>query len=58
MKKIFIFLLAAAVLFASVSLAEELASLSDADLLMLYRQVSEELESRGLSAGAADPAEA
>ncbi len=55
MKKIFIFLLAAAVLFASVSLAEELASLSDADLLMLYRQVSEELESRGLSAGAADP---
>ena len=50
MKKIASILTALIILFTSVSLAEDLPSLSDADLLELYRQVSEEIECRNLSA--------
>ena len=50
MKKGFILLLSLMVLFSSVSFAGELFSLSDEDLLALYRQVSEELESRNIPA--------
>ena len=50
MKKVFIVLLAVMVLFSSVSLAEDLSSMSDAELLELYQRVKIELKSRDLPA--------
>ena len=55
MKKFFIFLLAAMVLVSSVSFAEDPASLSDEELLVLYRRVRKELENRNISAEMLDP---
>ena len=58
MKKTIIILLAAMFMMSSVSLAEDLSSLPDADLLVLYRQVSIELESRGIDPKAVYPEDA
>ena len=58
MKKTIIILLAAMFMMSSVSLAEDISSLPDADLLSMYRQVSIELESRGMDAGAVYPDDA
>ena len=51
MKKILILLLAAIVLFSSVSLAEDLSSLSDDELSDLYMRVTEEMSVRGVTVG-------
>ena len=48
MKRIFTVLLAIIVLLFSASLAEDFSSLSDTDLLALYRSVTEELANRNL----------
>ncbi len=58
MKKTIIILLAAMLMISSVSLAEDLSSLPDADLLVMYRQVSIELESRGIDPKAVYPEDA
>lgn len=58
MKKTIIILLAVMFMMSSVSLAEDLSSLPDADLLVLYRQVSIELESRGIDPKAVYPEDA
>ena len=50
MKKIFVFLVAVMALFSSVSLAEDLSSLSDDDLMELYLRVTEEMADRGMTA--------
>ena len=55
MKKAIMILLAALVMISSVSLAEDLASMPSADLLLLYRQVSTELENRGIDVKAVYP---
>ena len=51
MKKILAALTAVLILFASAALAEDLASLSDAELLILHQSVLDELERRGISGG-------
>ena len=58
MKKTIIILLAVMLIISSASLAEDLSSLPDADLLVLYRQVSIELESRGIDPKAVYPEDA
>lgn len=58
MRKIMIVLLAVMVMLSSVSLAEDLSSLADADLLSLYRQISIELESRNIDPKAVYPEDA
>ena len=58
MKKTIIILLTVMLMMPSVSLAEDLSSLPDADLLVLYRQVSIELESRGIDPKAVYPEDA
>ena len=58
MKKIMIVLLAAMVMLSSVSLAEDLSSLADADLLSLYRRISIEQESRNIDPKAVYPEDA
>ena len=55
MKRTIIILLAVFFLTSSVSLAEDLSSLPDADLLSMYRQITLELESRGIDARAVYP---
>lgn len=58
MKKTIIFLLAVMFMFSSVSLAEDLSSLPDADLLSMYRQISIELDGRGIDPKAVYPDDA
>ena len=58
MKKIIIILMAVMLMISSASLAEDLSSLPDADLLQLYRQASIELESRGIDPGMVYPEDA
>lgn len=58
MKKAIIILLAVMVMVSSVSLAEDLSSLSDAELLLMYKRSSLELESRGIDPGALYPGDA
>lgn len=55
MKKIFIILLAAAILLSSVSLAEDLSSMPDEELMELYRRVAEEVENRRTAAAEETP---
>ena len=58
MKKTIIILLSVMVMISSISLAEDLSSLPDADLLSMYRQISIELESRGIDPKAVYPEDA
>lgn len=55
MKKIFILLTAVMVLLSSVSLAEDLSSMPDGELLDLFKRVSEEIERRYISSWQEDP---
>ena len=58
MRKSIIIFLTVMLMISSVSLAEDLSSLPDADLLSMYRQISLELESRGIDAKAVYPDDA
>ena len=58
MKRTIIILLAVMFMMSSVSLAEDLSSMPSADLLMLYRQVTMELESRNIDVKAVYPEDA
>ena len=58
MKKTIIIFLTVMLMVSSVSLGEDLSSLPDADLLSMYRQVSIELESRGIDPKAVYPEDA
>ena len=58
MKRTILILLAAMFIMSSVSLAEDLSSLPDADLLSMYSQISIELESRGIDPKAVYPEDA
>ena len=49
MKKVFVFLLAAMLLLSSVSLAGELSSLSDEELMELYTHITGEMADRNMS---------
>lgn len=55
MKKTIVILMAAMLMISSAAPAEDLPALSDADLLVLYRRVTIELESRGIDARAVYP---
>ena len=48
MKKTAAFLAAAMLMTAAAASAEDIAALSDQDLMTLYRQVAEEVENRGI----------
>ncbi len=54
-KKIFIVFIAVMILLSSVSLAEDLSSMSDEDLLNLYKRVTEEIERRYISSWQESP---